>query len=166
MFPALVSLLVAFFFIVLGLMGMILPWSVTARTAVIEFLLLNTITLSIFGFFFFVVGVATIFYIFETSKRRYIRITKEGYKTEISEAVVNDYLSSYFRELFPRTDIPFKTELKKKRAEITIDLPFVTKDEQKDLLEKIEKELSNLFRDILGYRKELRLIISFEAEKP
>lgn len=157
----LLTLILALFFIVLGLIGIVLPWSTSARTEVVDFLLSNTVLLSLFGFSFLVMGAGTLLQIFNGLKRRYTTIKDGDSKVELSEEVFKDYLSIYFQELFPYTEVPCQVQLKKRKARVIADLPFVPENQQKDLLKKIEEELSDIFRELIGYRHALLLSISF-----
>lgn len=151
----------ALFFTILGLMGMILPWSEAVRSEVVTFILNNNLLLSLFGFFFFIMGVGLFFQIAYGFKRKYTTISQGESKVDISEEVFHDYLSIYFNELFPYTEIPCQISLKKRKARVTADLPYVPQDEQKAMLKKIETDLSDIFRELIGYRQALLLSISF-----
>ena len=52
--------------------------------------------------------------------------------------------------------------MKKDSIKIIADLPAVPYDEQKYLLERMEKDVQDLFRDTLGYREEIELAVSFQ----
>src|SRR5687768_7062474 len=110
------NIVLALFFIVLGLLGIILPWSPTICTEVVDFLLSNTITLSIFGFAFLVIGITVLVQIIQRRKRRYFTRHQKALEIDVSEKVINDYLSVYFRDLFPLTEVPCQVILKKKKA--------------------------------------------------
>lgn len=157
----LISLLLSLFFITLGLASLIIPWSAYARTELITFLLENTILLTFFGFTLLTLGLITLFYIIQNSKRKYFTIKSNQLETEVSETVISKYLSSYFRELYPLNDVACKVELKKRKALVIADLPYVPENEQKELLKKIEEDLTDLFRDVIGFRHELKVSISF-----
>jgi hypothetical protein len=160
-----INFLIALFFIILGIIGIILPWSAGARTQAIEFILTNSISLSLFGFTFLVAGLASLFQIVQGSKKQYFTLTREGLKADVSENVIKFYLVNYFQEIFPYTEVPCQIDLKKSRLDIMADLPYVHKQEQKELLKKIEADLSELFREVIGYQKDLRINISFQPEK-
>lgn len=155
------GIIFALFFILLGFMGMILPWSTYVRTEVIDFLLSNSLLVFIFGFSLFVVGIGALAQMLHSMKRSYTTFKEGNTRVDISEEVVRDYLLTYFHDLFPHTEIPCQIQFKKKKVQIIADLPFVAQDNQKELLKKIESDLSGIFRDILGYRNDLLVSISF-----
>lgn len=155
----------ALFFLLLGIIGIILPWSPVVRTEVVDFLLSNTVILMLFGFSFFVIGIGALFQVLHGMKRSYTTF-KEGHtRVDVSEEVIQDYLLTYFHDLFPYTEVPCQILFNKKKIQIIADLPFVAHAKQKELLKKIESDLSDLFRDILGYRHDLYVSISFAGSE-
>lgn len=157
----LISFLLSLFFITLGIISLIIPWSSYARTELITFLLENNILLTFFGFTLLALGLIALFYLIQNSKRKYFTIKSSELEADVSETVISKYLSTYFRELYPLNDVACKVELKKKKAVVIADLPYVPENEQKELLKKIEEDLTDLFRDVIGFRHELKVSVSF-----
>lgn len=164
-FYSLITFLIALFFIILGIMACLLPWSPYIRIVVIEFLLDNPILLTLFGCTLLSIGILSIFYVVQNLRRRYYTLKKDQLVTDVSEQVIRGYLDSYFHALFPYVEIPCRVTLKKKQALVVADLPYVEPKNQKELLLRIEKELSDIFHDIIGYRNELVISVSFGSEK-
>ena len=158
---ALYGIILALFFILLGVMGIILPWSTNIRTEVVDFLLSNTVLLTLFGFAFLTLGLGVIFQMIHGLKRKYVTIKTDGPKTKLSEEVFEDYLKLYFEEIFPKTEVPCRVTLKRKKAKVMADLPFVAESEQEPLIRKIEEDLSDIFRELVGWRHELLFAVSF-----
>lgn len=162
---ALITLIISLFFILLGVICVLIPWSDSIQSSVIQFLQHNMLPLFLFGVSVIVIGVALASSILFSSRKRYYRIQSTAHPITLSETVIRDYLYTYWKKLFPQHEIPCHVIMKKKKIQVIADLPFIPILEQKSLLEKIEKDLVDMFRDILGYREELDISISFEKEK-
>ena len=164
MLYTLLSFILSLFFMAVGASALTIAFSTYARSETITFLLENTNLIILFGLLFIAIGIISFFYLVQSSKRKYYTLKSQKLEIDVSESVIVKYLKSYFRELYPYNDIPCQVELKKRRAEVTADLPFVPVAEQKDLLKKIEEDLTSIFRDQIGYRNELKVSISFSPD--
>lgn len=164
LFYSLITLLVALFFIVLGALAMMLQWSTHVSSSVIDFILNNTTTLFLFGFVAVVIGVALTINIAQSAFTHYYRIRSTDNPVILSDALIYDYLNSYWKELLPYAEVPCRILLKKHRIQIVADLPYFPVKEQKELLKRIEQDLLDLFRGVLGFRDELDLSISFKKK--
>lgn len=158
---ALYGIILALFFVLLGLMSLILPWSVSIRTEVVDFLLSNTITLTLVGISLLVMGLGVLIQILHGLKRRYVILKGNSPKIDLNETIFQDYLNLYFEELFPNTEVPCRITLKRKSAKVKADLPYIPTEAQEALLKKIENDLSDIFRGFIGWRYELLLAVSF-----
>lgn len=143
---------------------MLVPWSAPLRTAFIEWLLEGSTDVMLFSFGFFVIGLYLVYYSLQHARVKYHRIKIDDPSVQISETLVQDYLGSYWKTLFPSSDIPCRLEMKKKKIAIQADLPYIPDDDQKAILERIENDLSELFRTIFGYRHRLDILISFNKK--
>lgn len=153
--------ILALFFLVLGLFGMILPWTPAIRTEVVDFLLSNTATLSLFGFAFVVIGMGILVQLMHGARRHTFKSKLKAVSVEVSEKVIEEYLSVYFRDLFPYAEVPCQVLLKPKKVKVVIDLPGLPKSEQEPLVKRVEQDLASLFRDQIGYPHEILLSFSF-----
>lgn len=163
-FYSFITLIIALFFFILGFIAMLIPWSSGISNMIVSFIVNQSLILFLFGLGFAVIGAALALHIILSSRRRYVTLHLGKLTFSISEKLIGDYLSAYWKELFPHKEIPYRVVLKKHSVEITADLPFAPLEVQKDLLEKIEKDLGDLFRDVLGYREDLNLEISFQPK--
>lgn len=161
---SLITVIISLFFILLGIISLLIPWSEQIRSSIILFIADNTLALLLFGFCSVIIGAGLISTIVLNSQRRYYRIQSGSHPITLSESVVQDYLTVYWQRLFPQKEIPCRLVIKKKKIQVIADLPYVPILEQKSLLEKIEKDLLDTFRDVLGYREELDVSISFAQE--
>lgn len=165
LFYSLISLTVAIFFLMLGLVAVLLPWSPLVRADIIQFILEDSIAIFLFGFVFIVVGLAIVISILLSTRRSYYRL-KGGVQTVlIDEHVIQDYLDTYWKELFPKTTIPNRLQIKKNKIYLSADLPYIPQEEQKAVLERIRNDLTDIFSSFLGYQEPFHLAASFQSEQ-
>jgi hypothetical protein len=159
-----VALVVALFILMLGIIGIILPWSSVIRTDFITLVLEHSITISLFGFAFLLIGLAVIINIWMNVKKRYFHIRVGGQLVAVDEAIIQHYLDAYWKQLYPQTEIPNRLILKRNKIRVVADLPHAPKLVQKEVLERIQSELPDILFKILGYSRELDLDISFKSK--
>lgn len=162
---SLITFLIAIFFILLGLVGIILPWSTNMQTLVTNLMLNYSIMVFLFSFCILAIGVATAFHIILSLKRQYYHFKVHGQTVSVDTTLIHNYLQIYWKELFPKNTVPFQLNLKKNKFHIIVDLPYVEKSQQKELLERIRQDVSTLFVELLGYRQYFQLSASFQ-ERP
>lgn len=163
LFYSLISFVIALFFMLIGIVGILIPWSINIRTLLTQFIFEDALAISLFGFTFFVIGLAIVTYVLLNAKRHHYKISSEKGSTTVDDAVIQEYLSSYWKQLFPKNDIPCHLILKENKIHIAVDLPYLPIQEQKPLLEKIRKDLIGIFAKVLGYKDEFFLSASFES---
>ena len=83
----------------------------------------------------------------------------------LEEGIFQDYLKSYWKQLFPKHDIPNYILLKKNKLQISADLPYVPEAQQKTLLNRIHRDLKHILTQILGYQQKYVISISFKDEE-
>lgn len=164
-FYSFIKFCIGLIFVIAGAVAIALPWSPPVRTFVVDWILQGSTDLMLFGIAFAVIGLYLIVYSLMHSRVRYHRIRSDDPTIMISEPLVQDYLGSYWQSLFPQSDIPFRLQMNKKKIAIQADLPFIPLDDQKEILKKIESELTELFRQIFGYRNRLDIAISFKQQQ-
>lgn len=154
------GVVIGLFFLLLGLIAIILPWSIGLRTDVVLFFLENSIAISLFGFGFFLIGIGMLVNFYLSSRRSSYRLHSKQ-PVVIDQRIMEQYLTSYWKQLFPQQEIPTQLFLRKNRLKITADLPYVPLLEQKPLVEQIEKDLQEIFSNLLGYSESFALALSF-----
>ena len=156
------NLILALFFILFGSITLLLPWSETIRNHVVDFINDNAWPLNLFGLGFILIGLAIGAYTILTKRKRYITIKQGANETTISEKAINDYIRTYFSRQFPSREIPYRFTLSKNAFHLIADLPFIPLEDQKQIVERIEEDLQKIFREYLGYDKQLTFSFSFE----
>lgn len=157
-----ISLIIALFFILLGIIGVILPWSSSVQSLAISLILEHGLLIFLFGLSLLAIGIATTVNIILSSKRRYYHLKVNSQTVSVDTAVIHNYLHKYFKELYPEIDVPYQLKMKKNKLHITVDLPYSAQSEQEAILERIQTELRELFQHFLDYRQPFFLSASFK----
>ncbi|KAF3362098.1 Uncharacterized protein PHSC3_001409 [Chlamydiales bacterium STE3] len=161
-----ITFIIALFLTALGFLAILTSLFEHIRTTFSMFVLNNALFLFLFGLCLFVSGLAFACYILLSCKRKYVIIHSGSREVSISETLIREYLKIYWKQIFPSQEIPVRLLLNKNKIKIAANLPSTPYEEQKNLLQRIEKDISDLFRDILGYREDIELAISFENTTP
>jgi hypothetical protein len=165
LFYSLISLAIALFFLTLGIMCVMLPWSPIVRSDLIQFILEDSIAICLFGFGFVIVGLAVIVNIAFSAKHSYYQLRSGPQSISIDEAIIQEYLNTYWKNLFPQSTIPNRLTIKKNKIHLVANLPYIPLPEQKRFLEKVKIDLSELFTATLGYQDTFYLSASFQPEQ-
>lgn len=161
-FYSIISFIIALFFILIGIIGIMIPWSPNVRSEIIHFILDNTLAISLFGFAFILIGLGIVISILQNSRRSYYYVRSGQSAVLVDEAVIHQYLSVYWKQLFPDIDVPYKVNIKRNRISLSVDLPYKPLEEQRPLLERIKQDLSHLFSSQIGYNDEFSLTATFQ----
>jgi hypothetical protein len=164
-FYSLITFIIALFFVMVGLLGLMIQFSTNIRAEVVGFIYEDTLFLSLFSLASLLIGIAIVFSLLASFKKRYIKIkSKNNHAFYLDESLFQDYMKSYWNQLFPKQDIPNHVVLKKNKVLITADLPYIPEAQQKALLTRIDQDLKEMFTHLLGYRQEYVISISFQNE--
>jgi hypothetical protein len=160
-----ISFIMGSFFFIFGAFSIILPWSSFLQTVATQFILDNTLILSLFGLGFVLMGLSIVIYTLLKTRHHYVQIRTGHLGITLDENIIHQYLETYWQEQFPQTHIPFNLNFKKNALQVIADLPSFPLQEQKILLERIKQDFSDLFGRILGYPHDVHLIASFQTDK-
>lgn len=161
-FYSLISFFIAIFFVLLGVISVMIPWVSTIQMRIIQFILEDSLAISLFGFAFIVVGLAIVANIIISSKKRHYHLHVKNNPVIVDQMVFEQYLHMYWKQLFPEKEIPTQLTIKKNRFFIAADLPAIPESEQKPLLNRIKEDLESTFTKLLGHPAEFYLSISFQ----
>lgn len=159
-----ISFIIGSFFFIIGAFSIVLPWSTYLQNIVAQFILENTLILSLFGFGFTLIGISIVIYTILKTRHRYVQIRTGRMSLVLDENVIHQYLEAYWQKHFPKSHIPFSLSLKKNGIQIVADLPSLPLSEQKIFLERIKQDFSDLFGSILGYAYDVHFIASFQEK--
>lgn len=161
LFFQMISYLLALFFVMLGILCTVIPWSEPMRRVLVDFLEHGWATLFFIGVGCLVIGLAVLINLSISGSRRYYAIRTGPSTISIDKALIEAYLKEYFSGRYPKRDIPCRVMVKRNHLQIAADLPNTPLSGQRDLLKDIEKEIRELLSTNIGYDKSLRLFISF-----
>jgi hypothetical protein len=157
--------IVGLFFLIIGFLSILIQTSVSIRSDFVSFILEDSFFLSLFGITCLLIGAAIVFYLMTSFKKRYVKIkSQKNNAYYLDESLFEDYMKNYWKQLFPKNDIPNHVTIKKNKVLITADLPYVPETQQKALLSRIDNDLKDLFSRLLGYHQKYIISISFENE--
>lgn len=165
-FYFLISFIVALFFILIGIIGMMIPWSIDVRNLLTRFIFEDSLAISLFGFSFLVIGSAIVLNVLLSLRHRHYKIDSKNVLVTVDDAVILEYLNTYWKQLFPKHEIPCLLTIKENKFHISVDFPYLPLKEQKPLLERIRKDLSSILAKALGYNEEFYLSASFQIKAP
>lgn len=161
-FYSLISFIVGLFFILLGVVGILVPWSPEVRSHLVRFIQEDSVFIFLFGLGLLIIGLAIATFVILSTRKRYYEIRSGENLVKIDEALFQDYLNIYWKQLFPKYEIPNRVALKKNKIYVTADLPYIPDSQQKALIERIERDLNDIFTRIIGYSHEYVISISFQ----
>lgn len=164
-FYSLFNFFTALIFILIGIVSFILPWSTGVRTDLVQFILEDSYLIFLLGSVFILLGAITLINLWFNFKRRYYRLKSNNRSVVVDEAIFQQYLDTYWKQLFPENHIPSHVVVGRKKLKITADLPYVPLSEQKNLLNRIQSDLEEMFSDYVGYHRDYLISISFASEK-
>lgn len=142
---------------------MSMPWLPEVHTAILRFLIENTLLISLIGLLMVVIGVAALSYIIINTSKRTFYVKKGAYSIGVDRKVLDGYLTQYLSELSPNEELPHQLIIRRRRILISTDLPYRPNQEQEPLAEKIYDDLVQLLEEKFGCKKDLYLSISFQS---
>lgn len=160
-----ISFIIGAFFLAIGIINLVLPWSTRMKDEIVRFIWEDTLILPLFGLGLISIGLSIIIYTFISSRHRYLHIKTGSRSVVVDENVIQNYLEAYWQEQFPNSHIPSHFKVKKDSIQIVADLPYLPQPEQKDFLERVSHDFKDIFGRLLGYHQEIQLIASFQDEK-
>lgn len=155
------NVLIAVFFLLSGIIFVLIPWVPAIRTRIVMFLLENPIALSLLGISFVIVGCGFIVNVVLVAQHRYYKIRGGASSALVDEHVIQQYVDAYWTRLFPNCEISNAVAIRNNRIHLTASFPHIPLSQQKNLLQRIERDLTQTFSKTLGYEKEFYLSASF-----
>ncbi len=159
---SLITFSIALFFILFGIIGIILPLSTGMQALAIDLILQQPVLIFLFGISMLAIGVVTALNIMLGMRRHYFHIKVQGKPVSVDSALIHSYVKTYLEDLFPGKEIPFQLQIKKNKISVTVDLPAIEENQQSALLDRISDELRELFTSFLGYKHHFHLSASFQ----
>lgn len=157
-----IHLFVVFFIFILGVMSLLVPFSPGLRFSMTYLLAEQSSIFLWIGSFS--VSLGTLFFIglWRLNKKRYLQIKMQHNQTIIEEAIIKEYVQSYWKEMFPSIEPAFDIVIHphQKLELITQNFPSLEEEQKESLFERVQSELGVLLARHLGYEKDFFLTIS------
>lgn len=153
-----ISLIIGAFFLLVGLITLLLPWSDTIKNELTRFILENSLIFSLFGLGFLLIGISLILYAWHGAKKRCLYLKTGKNSVVLDENVVQNYLETYFQGKFHNQNIPVSFKIKKKYLLVSANLPKISSEE----VAKIKEDLNDIFGRLLGYPHDIHLEIIYQ----
>lgn len=163
-FFSLLSFLQALLILFVGFICVIFPWSLSMRSTLVDFIMNNNTAIFLFGFVLFFIGLARLFFILQGLKSSYFHLRSGDKSVWIDESIFHDYLENYLKTIFPRGSFSNRVLVKKNKVTLYAELPYIPAAEQKELVHKIQNDLSDAFATMLGYKKSFILSATFQPK--
>ncbi len=160
-FQTALLLFLATLFLCLGVFGFILPWSSSFQLFFLSFLYDHAFFFSFLHLILFLMGLSSIGWVFLRRRRKKLTIPLNQEGTSISSNIIQHYLQSYWRTLFPDEAIFFDFSLQKEILFIWAELESTYQPEQEILAERIQRDLEEIFTEVIGFHKKIVLSLSF-----
>ena len=158
---SIISLVFTLLILALGVLAILIAWAPEFSNLIIQFLEEETLLLAWSGGTLIAIGIFLAVSLYMMNRRRYYHIRMGDLAAKVDEAVVDKYVSTYWKELFPGQEVACEVVVRKNRIEIIADLPHVPVDQQHDMAIRIEKDLKELFAQVLEYRNPFLFNVSF-----
>jgi len=163
-FYSLITFFIAIFFVILGILGVVIPYSPTLRQEALSHLMDRSTTLFLFGFSCIAIGGALLTNIIAQSRRKYYRYTVGISNITVDESIIEQYLADYWKQAFPGQEIPYRLKLTDNAIHVMVDFPAEKEQMTKDAIDDIKSDLRHLFDTTIGYTTPFYLSISFRPE--
>lgn len=163
-FYHLLSFIIGIFFICFGIICLFIPNSESKLNELVLFIIENPWLPYLASLFFLTIGVVVFINTRLNSKKHYYKIKAGNRVTVLDEKIFEQYLDTYWKELFPKSEIPSRASIKNNKLTITADLPFIPLSQQRPLIQQIEQDLNEILIKYLGYHQEYFISINFQPE--
>jgi uncharacterized protein YceK len=154
------------FLALLGILALLLIWIPGIREGVNQFVIENSIAIFFIALTLITIGCASIAGIVYGTRKHYYSIKGGIHPKTVNDTVFHDYLTSYWKKIFPKYDVPCSVTIKNNKVHITADLPYIPREKQKSLVEQMEQDITDIFTRYLGYPAEYRFNVSFLDKVP
>jgi hypothetical protein len=150
---------VQFLFVVgvlcLGVLLIALSGSMTLRSIVVDFFMKGEGMLAFMGISVLVVGLLLLMGFYSMHRGTYLQMEMRDGKTQVEVGVIRQYAELYWKQALPGHQV--RTEVwiyPNQRIEMAVEIPHLSSEELQEVLERVEKELSALLQEKIGYSRE------------
>ena len=98
--------------------------------------------------------------LYAMNRKQYYKIRMQHHKTAVDEALIQKYVDKYWKEVFPNKKVSAGVIVHgNQKIEVIAEIPDLSYENQRELLEKIEIELGGIFAQHLGYQRDFDVSI-------
>jgi hypothetical protein len=149
------QLLVAIKLLILGALSIAVAVFPSLRATVTYYIGQYPNAMLLVGYFIFALGLLLFLAFYAMNRGQYYQV---GFRIpiEVDTKIIQTYTEEYWKKLFPEEDLHVEVVIHKNQTiEVIAEMPGLTFEEQKKMLECTEKELGSLLARHIGYQKEL-----------
>jgi len=147
--------------LMLGILFLCLQESSALRVAFEQLLESEGAAFARIGVTLIIVGVLLLLGLYKLNNHHYLTLKMGVSKTLIDEAVIKEYLTKYFKDIFPQEEVASDVAIHlPQKLEIIVQFPDMVEEKKIHLISRMENELGVLLARKLGYDKEFLLTIS------
>ena len=158
---------VQFFFSVLILLAGIscigLEYAPYLRAQIADFFLVSSLSFGILGLVVTGCGLLLLLGFCRMHRGVYYTLSMGEKGTIVEQAVIQGYVASSLKKLFPAQEMNVEVNVAANgKIEVFAEFPPLSLEEQQGLMQKVEEELSALFRKQLVYAKDFSFSVVFK----
>lgn len=161
LYLSLVTLLFAFLLIGLGAVCGLVPFIPSLQLGLIKLLNNPLPWLPIMGALGIVSGFLVLLGANFFCRKTYMQLRMGDLHVDVDPALLTRYLEHYWRQIFPEGAIRSEVEIQRGQIAIDAELPNISVDEQRRILQRAELDLVELFHTVLRYERDFVLNVSF-----
>ncbi|SRR5581483_1349973 len=151
-FAALVILIGAFF---IGL-----HYASHLRFAIARFFSAAAAPFSLIGYLILACGIFLLMGFYAMYRGVFYRVKMGGGTVSIDPGIIKKYVGDYWEKTFPEHNLSVDISISKsQKIEMFVELPPLSADHHKAIMEKAELELSSLLLKRIGYKKDFSLSV-------
>lgn len=125
------------------------------RSAIATMFLEKSALFTFLGVMLLIIGLLLLLGFYSMQRGRYLSVEMKDRKTQIEIRLVKEYVEKYWKNTFPDQDVHTEVLIyPNQKIELSLQIPNLSFEEQQAVLEKVEKELGDLFAKKLGYNRE------------
>lgn len=161
-----ITLIFAFILILFGAYFFIFPQTGEFRQELYRLLNESDHFYWILGTLLSLTGLILLIASFFVTKRDHFFVTYQSRgPIELDPSIIKSYVEEYLKEFFANEALSVDLALKAGKIHIVADLPKVAFKDQKEIVERIQKDLRNLFETTFDYKEDFYISLSFEKKK-
>lgn len=155
-----VQFVFAVLIILLGGFFVGLQYASHLRFAIARFFSAAATPFSLIGYLILTCGFFLLIGFYAMYRGVFFRVKMGNGELRIDPIIIEGYLRDYWKKTFPEHKLSVDVSISKnQKVEIYIELPFLSEENQKAVLENAELEFSSILQRYIGYKKDFALSV-------